>query len=314
MSSANPASPPPRCPVTGHPAVRNVQWIRARFLAFGWKHIVGVNVRSSFNGAQNFGLWESPTGLYFFDPMAEGDREFYSHFYANLLAHGFWSEASTRKAFDLAARMIAPGQRVLDVGCGFGNFRGAIPGAKYVGLDPYFAKESPSDDVLDQTLQDHLSGYAGTYDAVCAFEVIEHLSSPNAFFADMVQAARPGGLVIVSVPHVPSALTRIPNFLLNAPPHHLTWWTPQALTALAEQNGTVVESLEPVPWGDDDALIYWMARCSPVRCREIHFRDVWSWYGAALISYLGGRLAYKLRGEPKAADEGAGLLMIARRR
>ena len=43
------------------------------------------------------------------------------------------------------------------------------------------------------------------------------------------------------------------------------------------------------------------------------FRNQWSWHGAALISYLGGRLAFKVRGVPSTSDEGGGLLMIARR-
>jgi SAM-dependent methyltransferase len=311
-----PALTPPHCPITDQPAVRNVQWIKARFLVAAWKRIMGVNARPSFGAVQDFGLWESPTGLYFFDPMTEGDHEFYSTFYANLIKNGLWSQSSVRKAFNLAASRIAPGQRVLDIGCGFGNFRSVVPHAEYVGLDPNFAMQSCVDGVIDQTLQEHLSWHAGTYDAVCAFEVIEHLVSPTAFFADMVRAARPGGLVILSVPSVHGALTEIPNFLLNAPPHHLTWWTPKALAALAARQGAVVESIESVPWGEDDALIYWMARCSPLRCRKTYYRNVWWWHAAALMSYLGGRLAHKVVGVPKTktGDEGSGLLMVARRR
>jgi hypothetical protein len=129
----------------------------------------------------------------------------------------------------------------------------------------------------------------------------------------MLHAARPGGLVIVGVPHVPSALTRIPNFLFNAPPNHLTWWTQKALAAIAESQGAAVESIEQVPWGQNDSLIYWMERCAPIRCGDIHYKNAWSWYAAALISYLGGRIAFKVRGVPKTTDEGGGLLMVARR-
>jgi SAM-dependent methyltransferase len=161
-------------------------------------------------------------------------------------------------------------------------------------------------------LQDHLIDNAGTYDAVCAFQVIEHVASPAKLFADMLRAVRPRGLVIVGVPHVPSALTRIPNFLLNAPPNHLTWWTRKALAAIADSQGATIESIEQVPWGQNDALIYWMERCTPIRCRDIHYKSAWSWYAAALISYLGGRLTFKMRGVPKTTDEGGGLLMVAR--
>src|SRR5207249_9818388 len=101
-------------------------------------------------------------------------------------------------------------------------------------------------EVRNGTLRAHLVENANAYDAVCAFQVIEHLRKPTEMFADMVAAAKPGGLVIVGVPHVPSALTRFPNNLVNAPPHHLTWWTRAALAALAERHGAAVESVEKI--------------------------------------------------------------------
>lgn len=304
----------PLCPITGEPAVRHVQWVKSRSLARMWKVAHGVNA-PELARVQRFGLWESPTGLFFFDPMVEGSHTFYAQYYAWLLKHNLWARESIREEFRLAARYVQSGDRVLDVGCGFASFRSVIPAqARYVGLDPNFAESSSIDGVLNQSLAEHLAGNAGSYDVVCAFQVIEHLSSPMTMFADMMRAARPGGLVILGVPHVPSALTRIPNFLLNFPPHHLTWWTKPALAALSEKNGAMIESIEHVPWGQFDSLIYWMERCSPFHCTDIYFSNTFSWHAAALISLLGGRLMYAMRGTPIMSDEGAGLLLVARRR
>jgi len=113
---------------------------------------------------------------------------------------------------------------------------------------------------------------------------------------------------------VPSALTRFPNNPMNAPPHHLTWWTRGALAALAERHGAAVESIENVPWGDCDSLLYWMERCSPLRCRDIYYRNRPWWHAAVLIGIAGGWLMHRLRGTPQTTDEGVGLLMVARRR
>ncbi len=117
----------PLCPVTGEPAVRRLQWIKARSLARLWKTIHGVNARPSFGQVQRFGLWESPTGLYFFDPMIEGDHAFYTQYYDWALRKKLWSRDTIREEFLLAARHVKPGDRVLDVGCGFGSFRDVIP-------------------------------------------------------------------------------------------------------------------------------------------------------------------------------------------
>jgi SAM-dependent methyltransferase len=303
----------PTCPVTGKPAVRLVQWVSTGFLLTLWRIMFRVDAGSSLGRQERFGLWESPTGLYFFDPAPEGDHTFYTQFYDYLIKHKLWSHDAIRDEFEVAARHIEPGHRVLDVGCGFASFRRVIPNAHYVGLDPNFAGHVEGAPVIGETLTEHLASHAGFYDVVCAFEVIEHLTSPVAMFVDMVRATRPGGLVIVGVPHHPSALSRIPNFLLNAPPHHLTWWTEAALRALAERGGVQVESVERARWCATDSLMYWMARCCPIRCRDIHYRAAVSWYVAAVVGFLAGRLAYAFNKEPRANDEGAALVMVARR-
>jgi len=301
----------PPCPVTGAPAVRLVQWVPTRFLVDLWRVVYRTDARSSLGEHDQIGLWESPTGLYFFDPALEGDHVFYKQFYAFLLKRKLWSHHAIRHAFELAARRIRSGDRVLDVGCGFGSFRSVIPNAVYVGLDPNFADNGAN--VVAEPLSQHLLAHAGAYDAVCAFEVLEHLKSPAAMFADMVRATRPGGLVIVSVPHHPSALTRIPNFVLNAPPHHLMWWTEPALSSLADAAGVNVESIEQTQWNATDSLMYWMARYTPLRCGDIYFRPALSWYAAGLAGFLAARLAYTVDKVPRTTDEGAALLMVARR-
>ena len=306
------AEPTPRCPVTGEPAVRLVQWVSGRLLVDLWRIGVGVDARGSFAGVGRFGLWESPTGLYFFDPPREGDHEFYSAFYARLKRGGYIAPDPRRPEFLMAAAHIPPGARVLDVGCGLGAFKACVPQAHYTGLDPHLAADALIPDVRGETLGQHLVEHAGAYDAVCCFEVMEHVRDPKALYAELVQAAKPGGLICVSVPRVGSPVTRIPNFLVNAPPHHLTWWSKSALRALAEGAGAEVMSVSDVPWGNSG--LYWIERFSPIKCRDVHFRGAASWHAAWLISSLLGIAAARLFRVPKKpGGEGIGLLMIARR-
>jgi SAM-dependent methyltransferase len=303
----------PSCPVTGLPAVRHVQWVTARLLADLWRIEFKTDARPSFRGVDRLGLWESPAGLYFFDPLLEGDHAFYVQFYSRVQDLKLWSRQTIRHEFLMAARRIEAGARVLDVGCGFASFRSCLPQAVYTGLDPHFAEASAADGVRNETLAQHLVEHAGSYDAVCAFQVLEHVKAPAALFGQMVQAAKPGGLIFVGVPHVPSAMTRIPNFVMNAPPHHLTWWTTPALAELAQGANAVIDSIEHVPWGGSDSIIYWVERCTPVKCTGQHFRGAWSWHLAAALGLLGGPLVHWLAGTPSAENEGAGLLLTARR-
>jgi SAM-dependent methyltransferase len=263
---------------------------------------------------ERFGLWESPTGLYFFDPLREGDNLFYTNFYSWVKNTGLFDTETMRGEFFLAAARIAPDAHVLDVGSGRGAFRRCVPTAVYTGLDPNFAESAIVPGVRNETLAQHLAENEGRYDAVCCFHVIEHVRDPRAFFSEIVRAVKPGGLVCISVPHVPSATTRIPNFLNNAPPHHLTWWTKNALIELANGAGAEVESVENVPWGKAESIIYWMARFSPIKCTDVFYRGRVKWYLAMLVSFVLGTLAFRLLGAPrKMNDEGAALALFARR-
>lgn len=303
----------PCCPVTGVSAVRLVQMVPARLLRRLWKIEFGAEVRPSFGEVSQFGLWESPTGLLFFDPPVEGDHVFYEGFYSRLKKLGLYSNHFVRPEFNLAARHVPRGARVLDVGCGLGNFRHCVTHADYTGLDPHFAEDGDDPSIHNETLGEHLVVNAATYDAVCAFQVLEHISAPASLFGEMLRAAKPGGLVFIGVPHVPSALTRIPNFLMNAPPHHLSWWTIGALEEMTKRAGAIVESIERVPWGEDDALLYWISRCSPIKCDGPYYREAWSWHASAAVGLLGGLAARLALGLPSREDEGTGLLLVARR-
>lgn len=303
----------PACPITGLPAVRHIQWVPALLLIRLWRIEFKTDPRPSFDGVDRFGLWESPTGLYFFDPPVEGDDAFYEAFYSRLRALGLYSKQTARPEFVMAARHVKPGARVLDIGCGLANFRTCVPQATYTGLDPHVAEGEADGSVCSETLAQHLVNHTGAYDAVCAFQVLEHVKAPVSLFAEMVQAVKPGGLIMVGVPHVPSAMTRIPNFLMNAPPHHLTWWTKSALIHLAKDVNVVIDSIENVPWGKHDALIYWIEHCTPFKSASHHYSEAWSWHASAAAGLASGAVAHWIRGVPSTDDEGSGLLLVARR-
>jgi SAM-dependent methyltransferase len=127
---------------------------------------------------------------------------------------------------------------VLEVGCGSGAFGISLHTASYVGLE--FSEQAASDarrrglEVLRESVEEHAQTHAAQYDAVCAFQVLEHVARPDQFLRACLAAIKPGGLVIVSVPSVDSFASGLPDFLLDMPPHHVTRWSDRCLRKVAE--------------------------------------------------------------------------------
>jgi SAM-dependent methyltransferase len=302
----------PLCPITGLPARRRIQPISGRLIIGLWRGAFGVAAERQLAGIERFELWESPCGLAFFEPMLAGDETFYldlyrrGDFHRALTAPGF-----VRAEFKHVAQLVEQGEKVLDVGCGEGGLARHLPHATYVGLDPHCDATATEPDIRNETVAQHALSHPEEYDVVCAFHAIEHVADPLEFTRDMVQCVRSGGRLCIVVPSRDSPITDIPNFVLNAPPHHLSWWNYTALRALADRLGLVAETIEEVPFSFD-SVIYWMGRLAPRLTGDRYFRAHWAWYGALAWSWIAGRTCNTLFRVPAAA-ESSGLLLTARK-
>jgi SAM-dependent methyltransferase len=302
----------PLCPITGLPATRRIQLISARLISGLWRGAFGVATEQQLAGINHFGLWESPCGLAFFDPMLAGDEAFYLDLHRRGDFHRFLSAPRLARAeFKRVAELVRPGEKVLDVGCGEAALAPHLPHAIYVGLDPHPHATTAKPDIRCETVGRHAVAHPNEYDVVCAFHVIEHVSDPLGFARDLVQCMRCDGRLCIVVPNRASALTDIPNFVLNAPPNHLSWWSEDALLTLARRLDLISEALEAVPFSFD-SLIYWMGRFAPKLTVERYFRAHWAWYTALAWSWLAGRTCDALSGVPASARP-SGLMLIARK-
>ena len=302
-------APEPLCPITGAAPKRRVQWLSKEMLVELWRYSLRVDVSDQVCDIERFGIWESPTGLLYFDPPRAGDRDFYQRFYGRIGAHDRLSGPRTvRDEFVRAASHIAPGARVLDVGCGEGGFRRYLSSCEYVGLDPNFGGSATQ--FRAETIEAHAAQNSHHYDAVCAFQVVEHVSDPLGFVRAMVATLRSGGLLLIGVPCWPSPGTDIPNFVINAPPHHLTLWTEPALRALCVQSGLVCRAIEPILVSRHASLLYWMGRFAPKFRSDRLFRNAWSWHLGLLWCYLAARCIDSFR-SPPASAHALELLMVA---
>ena len=283
-----------------------VQRLSRGLLHAMWRHWHGVEPTPIGRSGPPIALWRSACGLMFFHPPVAGDTAFYQRYYKALgVLDRPMPDPAERPEFVEAARHVRAGDRVLDVGAGRGGLEALLPaGATWQGLDPHLPEEVPN--IARETLQEHAARHAGRYDVVCAFQVLEHVEDIRGFAAAMAACLKPGGRMVVCVPLWPSPLTEIPNLPMNAPPHHLSWWTVGALRRLAEVLGLTVLRAEVLPPPRHAAPLLWLHRLLVRRTEgDLYFAHRWGWWASLALAGLVARPMLSWRRAPLPPRAGA---------
>jgi len=111
------------------------------------------------------------------------------------------------RALSLLRHDVPPGSRVLDLGCAFGYGTARI--ARYYdtdGLDasPDYirrARRGAPNARFTLGAAERLPYPDAHFDAVVLLDVLEHVADERAVVAEIARVLRPGGLLVVSVPH-----------------------------------------------------------------------------------------------------------------
>lgn len=148
----------------------------------------------------------------------------------------------------------SPGQRVLDVGCGNGDFLEAATDAGWdaVGLEPdpdaAAVGQARGFDVRAGGLE-VLDGLSSCFDAVTLNHVIEHLHSPGDALAVILRVLKPGGVLYIDTPNIDSlgAAAFGRHWRGLEPPRHLVLFTPSSLVGLLRQAGFVAIDIKRRP-------------------------------------------------------------------
>ena len=135
--------------------------------------------------------------------------------------------------------------RLLELGCSQGQLLDAVKEDKRIiatGIDLDTAAleraRNRGHNVFEGTLES-LKFPAGSFDAIVAVHVIEHLHSPLNTLAEMNRILSPGGVLFSIVPCVTHIKSRIAGIKWKyyTPPGHLWFFSPKTFSLLLQKTG-----------------------------------------------------------------------------
>ena len=222
------------CPLSGSDQVVLLEKITQDTLVKMYQKKIGNSIMSEFDNVREIGFYHCPeSDLKFFYPMVTGSESFYEN-----LQDIDWYYLDEKEEYEYAARYIQPSDVVLEIGCGKGAFAEKITAREYVGLE--FSRKAQTSasqkniKVLNESIEQHSIDRAKKYSVVCSFQVLEHVAEIHSFIEASIKCLKPGGLLIYSVPSADSFVSSIKNYVLNMPPHHLSWWSDKSLQHISD--------------------------------------------------------------------------------
>lgn len=130
---------------------------------------------------------------------------------AALEAQNFWFRSRNKLIVWALKRHFPAMQRYLEIGCGTGyvlaGVAQAYPAARLVGSEifsaglPYAASRVKTAELLQMDARQ--IPYVDEFDAMGAFDVLEHIEEDEQVLAAMWRALRPGGGIVITVPQHP---------------------------------------------------------------------------------------------------------------
>ncbi len=297
-----------RCvsPLTGSSDVTLLETIPVERLIRDWHEgRLKIDISEELHGHKEIYLYQcNQTKLRFFYPpdIAGSDS-----LYAKLQGNEFYymeDKWEHRAAID----DLAGCEQVLEIGSGLGAFlqicidrglnaRGielneaAVARAQQMGLP-----------VERLSLEHAAELYSGSFDAVCSFQVLEHVPNPYDFINWSVKMLRPQGKLIYCVPNADSFLKYQYN-LLDMPPHHMLRFSRETFVSLQELFPLKLEKVKCEPLASyhvagyvDSYGRHYRSRCAPAKV--LFNRYVNRFYrfclGLGLRRLLGGQSLYVL--------------------
>ncbi|KAM3116123.1 class I SAM-dependent methyltransferase [Phormidesmis sp. 146-33] len=240
-------------PITHSQDVTLVKTFHAKELIPGWQQSFQIDITDELQGHQEIHLYEcNQTKLKFFTPMeVVGSGKLYAQ-----LQQFDWYYMPDKWEHQIALSQLTKGQKILEIGTGSGHFvkRAIAAGLQAQGIDlnavAVEAAQRQNLPVERLDLEEAVRLYANTFDAVCSFQVLEHVPNPDEFIRWSLELLKPGGMLIYCVPNSESYIKHQEMHLLNMPPHHMLWWSDAAFKSLEKVFPVQLEKVAYEPLTD----------------------------------------------------------------
>jgi 2-polyprenyl-3-methyl-5-hydroxy-6-metoxy-1,4-benzoquinol methylase len=223
-----------KSPLTNSANIELERSIKTDFIIGLWA-VDEIDVSRFFNGLKEIQLYRClDTGYRFFYPFnLSGDNRFYKD-----LQKFPWYYFDWKWEYNMALKQVRPKDKVLEIGCGQGDFIAKLEkdGASCLGLEFNDAalamcKEKKLD-VKNETIQQHAAVNPEKYDVVCSFQVMEHIAEIGEAIRASLAVLKTGGKLIISVPNNSGFLKHDKLNRFNIPPHHMGQWDENSLKNL----------------------------------------------------------------------------------
>jgi 2-polyprenyl-3-methyl-5-hydroxy-6-metoxy-1,4-benzoquinol methylase len=162
----------------------------------------------------------------------------------------------------MAAKWLARGGKILDIGCGNGGFLLQMKSMGFAVEGTEWSAQSAARVPADANIAVHVGDLlsldlsAHSFDLITLWHVFEHLRDPQRALERLGELLAPGGTLIMSMPNAESWQARSfgTNWFHHDPPRHLFAFGRSSLTQLLEITGFEVRgfhsfSMEQNPYG-----------------------------------------------------------------